>query len=187
MSNPMAISRQAGSLLEQARGLALAKFNADQSGKNKDKVCAVAISVVDSSAHFELFSGAPGYGELTGIVMGGGASKQSASQLITHKLTQFLGSEEGGGFSNEQITRHGYDAHGRGAMNCAEPKMYYLLKEHEAQTVRNWVVIPFNYTADQQLVYNAPCKNCRRWVYRHFHPLSGLIARAQKGPEAFEA
>ncbi len=175
---------RAYTLLDQAKAIAQAKFSADTGGRNKDKVCVVAMGIASSSDNYALFSGAPGYTELTELVRGGG-DRNSAQQTITNKLTEFLRSESGGSFTPAQITNRGLDQHGRGAMNCAEPKMYYLLKEKKQLTVRNYVLIPFNLKGDT-LVYNAPCRNCRRWVYKHFHALSGLIAQSQKGPEAFE-
>lgn len=180
----MQYAATANSLLEKARLLAQQKFAEDTSGRNQDKVCVVAISIADSDNAYALFSGAPGYSELTDLVRSGG-DRKAAQQRITSTLTEFLQTEDGGSFSHTQITHTAYDLHGRGAMNCAEPKMYYLLKHHHQLSLRNWVLMPFNMSG-MSLVYNAPCKNCRRWVYRHFHPLSGLIAQSQKGPAAFE-
>jgi hypothetical protein len=179
-------AQEVNTLLERARAIAAEKFSKDTSGRNADKVCVVALQIDARDQHYALFSGAPGFTELTNIVRNGG-DKTQAANTITSKIKTFLASEDGGKFSETQITNTGYDAHGRGAMNCAEPKMYYLLKHHEQKTLRNWVIIPFNLNGDKAVVYNPPCKNCRRWVYKHFHPLSGLIAQSEKGPAAFEA
>ncbi len=178
-------AQEVNTLLGRARGIAADKFSADSSNRNVDKVCVVALKVDAHDDHRALFSGAPGYAELTDIVRGSG-DKKEAQALITSRLTTFLRSDDGGKFSNDQIVRSGYDVHGRGAMNCAEPKMYYLLKHQENKVLRNWVLVPFNLDGNKVVVYNPPCKNCRRWVYRHFHPLSGLIAQSEKGPSAFE-
>jgi len=178
-------AKTALALIDTARAAAEAKFAGATGGKNADKVCVVALDLSSPPTVHALFSGAPGYQELTTLVAAGG-DRSKAQQTITAKITEFLQREEGGSFTLEQINKHGFDRHGRGAMNCAEPKMYYLLKHQLNQTLRNWVLIPFNVGPDGQLVYNAPCMNCRRWVYRHFHALSGLIAQSQKGPEAFD-
>ncbi|PTT90107.1 hypothetical protein DBR42_06665 [Pelomonas sp. HMWF004] len=179
-------AKEGNSLFERAKAVARNKFDADTSGRNFDKVCAVALKIDSPEESHALFSGAPGYAELTDVVAQGG-DKRKAQQTITAKITAFLRSESGGSFTNSQITNAAYDRHGRGAMNCAEPKLYYLLGQHENLTLRNWVLVPFNLRADDgALIYNAPCKNCRRWVYQHFHPMSGLLALAQQGPEAFE-
>lgn len=170
-------------LVAQARAIAALKFQNNSGSPNADKVCAVALDLTDPNKHYALFSGGPGFKELTSIVSNGG-NTSDAKLIITSKLEAFLRSKEGGGFNNDQIKHKGHDLHGRGAMNCAEPKMYYLLRHQLNQSPRNWVLIPFNQN-QTQIVYNPPCKNCRRWVYRHFHYMSAWVARNQVGMNAF--
>ncbi len=174
-----------GNLFERAQQIATAKFQSDTSGKNSDKVCVVAIQAGNMDNYHAIFSGAPGYTELTNIVSNGG-NKKAAQERITNTIKEFLRSEEGGDFSDLQITDHGFDMHGRGAMNCAEPKIFYLLKHQLNLSLKTWVIVPFNKNETGIVIYNAPCKNCRRWVYKHFNFLSGLIAKQQKGADAFE-
>ncbi|RUL77567.1 hypothetical protein [Dyella choica] len=170
------------SLVAHARSIANLKFQNNSGSPNADKVCAVALDLSNLNNHYALFSGGPGFQELTSIVSNG-SSPGAAKVTITSRLEAFLRSKAGGGFSDDQIKHKGYDPHGRGAMNCAEPKMYYLLRYQLNQSLRNWVLIPFNQN-QSQILYNPPCKNCRRWVYQHFHYLSAWVARNQAGMSA---
>ena len=171
-----------GSLYEQALSLAGDVFDSDDSRGNADKVCAVALNIASDSS-VALFSGAQGYNTLVKRI---GGIEQDTKRAITDVLTAFLKSEAGGEFTQKQIDQQGLDLHGRGAMNCAEPKVYYYISVVMRTVPGNWVIIPFNKTA-AGLVYNPPCKNCRRWVYRHFHTLSRDIAQSRGGATAFEA
>ena len=169
-----------GSLYEQALSLAQDIFDTDGSRGNADKVCAVALHVADDSS-VALFSGGPGYNALVKRI---GGNAGDAKRAITDTLTQFLRSEAGGGFTDQQINHHGLDQHGRGAMNCAEPKVFYYITAVKKSAAANWILIPFNQTGGG-LVYNPPCMNCRRWVYRHFHNLTQAVAQERGGPNAF--
>ncbi len=179
----MANRTDAGTLFELAHAAAEDTFDTDTSAGNADKVCAVALSIV-SDQTITYFSGAPGYGKLVERV---GGNKKDAQSAVTGAITRFLQSAQGGGFTATQIRNSAYAEHGRGAMNCAEPKVWY----HVTQVLRldpgNWVMIPFNKLADGGLVYNPPCRNCRRWVYGQFHELSRTIALARGGAGALEA
>lgn len=170
-----------GTLYDQAFSVAEDTFDTDTSGRNADKVCTVALNITSDEA-VALFSGKPGFDKLVERV---GGNVKDAQRTITARLTEFLKSEAGGGFTAGQITHAGFDPHGRGAMNCAEPKVYYYLRYVKQVDLGTWVMIPFNKTP-AGLVYNPPCKNCRRWVYRHFHALSQTIAHGRAGVAAFE-
>jgi hypothetical protein len=169
----------AGTLFDLAQSLAEDVFETDTSTGNADKVCAVALSILsDTSVAF--FSGAPGYTKLVERV---GGNKKDAQNAITGTLTNFLQSAAGGGFTPTQIRSAAYADHGRGAMNCAEPKVWYYIAKKLQSDPGNWVVIPFN-KVGAGLVYNPPCRNCRRWVYGQFHALSRTIALGRGGADA---
>jgi hypothetical protein len=173
------------SLYEHARLVAQARFAADSDQGNADKVCAVALNI-EGGEEVSFFSGAPGYGQLLESVMGaGGMDKAKAQAAITGSITTFLGSDAGGGFTPDQIRSKGFDDHGRGAMNCAEPKVWYSIAKLRGLVTANWVVVPFN-RSPGGLQYNPPCLNCRRWVYGQFHGLTGMIAKSYGGPHALE-
>lgn len=151
-------------------------------------VCVVAISLTKGRETRAMLSGSPGYKALRDHVADGG-SIHEAGNRITGSVTRFLRSSEGGGFSPGQITgkEESFAVHGRGAMNCAEPKMRFLLAEHERRDLANWVLIPFiRQDGGDVVIYWPPCRNCRRWVYRHFHALSARIARAYGPGDALE-
>ena len=169
-----------GTLFDLAHDVAQDVFDLDSSGANADKVCAVALSITDDYS-VAYFSGAPGYAKLVERV---GGDKREARTTVTSALQQFLGSDQGGGFTSTQIMNSGYADHGRGAMNCAEPKVWYHLTAITRSRPANWVLIPFNRLGGGGLVYNPPCRNCRRWVYGQFHSLSRTIALARGGPGA---
>jgi hypothetical protein len=161
-----------GTLFEKAKSAAQDAFDTDDSGRNADKVCAVGIHIA-SDAVVTMFSGSPGYKTLVDRYMQKNATstKSQAQQGITHTLTAFLKSEIGGGFTLEQINKEGIAAHGRGAMNCAEPKLYYYIRHIKNDKLEDWIIIPFN-NSQAGLVHNPPCGNCRSWAYRVFHPRS---------------
>ncbi|SDG32133.1 hypothetical protein SAMN05216603_101267 [Pseudomonas benzenivorans] len=172
------------SLYDQAAELATQKFEENEKARNSDAVCVVAIHI-PTGEHHAFLSGALGYRELTSSLCSTMAiDKAAAQQRITHAIQVFLQAEE---FSHEQIHQKGFDIHGRGAMNCAEPKMYFFLKEQLKHRIAEWVLVPFNWNAQGTgVVYNAPCQNCRRWVYKHFHAQSRQIAQERKGAAAFD-
>jgi hypothetical protein len=171
-----------GTLFELAHSAAEDVFDADTSAGNADKVCAVALSIV-SDQTVAYFSGAPGYTKLVERV---GGDRRDAQNAITGALTRFLQSDAGGGFTPTQIRHGAYADHGRGAMNCAEPKVFHHVTSVLRSDTRNWVMIPFNKLGGGGLVYNPPCRNCRRWVYGQFHDLSRVIALARGGAAALE-
>lgn len=173
----MADRTHPGTLFELAQSAAEDTFSTDSSAGNADKVCAVALRIA-SDQTVTYFSGGPGYNKLVERV---GGNKKAAQRAVTDVITQFLKSPQGGGFTQDQITHTAYADHGRGAMNCAEPKVWYHVTKVMEQDAGNWVVIPFNKLADGNLVYNPPCRNCRRWVYGQFHTLSRTIALAYGG------
>lgn len=172
-------------LYDLARSAAEDAFEADGSRQvNTDKVCAVALHVTDDVV-VTLFSGKPGYDKLVQrhVQMRGG-SRGAAQTAITANLTAFLKSPDGGGFTDAQIRNKGFAPHGRGAMNCAEPKIFYYITTLRNMNAGNWVLVPFNEDADGNLIYNPPCGNCREWVYAHFHALSRRIAGDYGGQDA---
>jgi len=179
----MPLRSDAGSLFELAQSAAEDTFSTDSSTGNADKVCAVALRIA-SDQTVTYFSGGPGYNKLVARV---GGDRKDAQRAITDVITQFLMSAAGGGFTADQITHTAYADHGRGAMNCAEPKVWYHITRVMKQEADNWVLIPFNKLPDGQLVYNPPCRNCRRWVYGQFHALSRSIALAHGGAAALQA
>lgn len=172
----------AGTLFELAHSAAEDLFDTDTSAGNADKVCAVALSIV-SDQIVAYFSGAPGYAKLVDRV---GGNRKDAQSAITGVITRFLQSAPGGGFTAPQIRDKAYAEHGRGAMNCAEPKVWYHIANVQRSDPGNWVMIPFNKLSSGGLVYNPPCRNCRRWVYGQFHDLSRVIALARGGAAALE-
>jgi len=163
-------------LFDLAYSVARDSFDADSSKRSADKVCAVALNVAVDEA-ISLFSGKPGFDKL---VERKGGTPKDAKMEITAKITEFLRDE---GFKDNEINQCGRDPHGRGAMNCAEPKVYYYLRHVKNVDPSHWVVVPFNKT-DNGLVYNPPCMNCRIWVYKHFHILSRTIAQGRAGDAA---
>lgn len=172
-----------GTLFDMAKDAAEDAFSSDDSGKNNDKVCAVALHISEDRT-VSFFSGSPGYAMLVDRFMAKkGGDVKNARNVITQGLTSFLKSPSGGGFTDKQIKNKGFADHDRGAMNCAEPKLYYYVKHVVEADPGNWVVIPFNLSADK-LVYNPPCGNCREWVYGHFHALSKQIAKGYGGGDS---
>jgi hypothetical protein len=169
----------AGTLFAMAHDAAQDVFDTDTTAGNADKVCAVALNILaDSSVAF--FSGAPGYARLVERL---GGNRRDAQATVTGALTNFLQSAAGGGFTPDQIRNRAYAEHGRGAVNCAEPKVWYYISAVLRSDPGNWVIIPFNKVGDG-LVYNPPCRNCRRWVYGQFHGLSRTIALGYGGADA---
>jgi hypothetical protein len=172
-----------GNLFELAQSAAEDTFDTDSSTGNADKVCAVALRIA-SDQTVSYFSGGPGYNKLVARV---GGNKKDAQRAVTDVITQFLKSAPGGSFTQQQITHTAYADHGRGAMNCAEPKVWYHIRKVMEQDPADWVIVPFNKLAEGGgLVYNPPCRNCRRWVYGQFHTLSRTIALAYGGPTALD-
>lgn len=164
------------SIYKKAEELATQKFESNEKARRTDAVCAVAIHITDFSQCHAVFSGKLGYDELIGMLCpdGNRSEKSKAGDMITNHIVQLLKDNE---FTKVQINSEGLDPHGRGAMNCAEPKIYFLLK-YLNKSLRNWVIIPFSWGSGGA-VYNPPCMNCRRWVYKHFHLQSALIALQQ--------
>ncbi|MGN6528517.1 MAG: hypothetical protein ACTHL8_19175 [Burkholderiaceae bacterium] len=171
-----------GPLVKRARAIAKAEFarsdRTSTSNRGAYKVCAVALDVT-SDKSLALFSGGLGFKQLLKTPTGGGARKEGD---VTSGIKDFLKSSEGGEFTEDQISKIAYAQHGRGAMNCAEPKVWFDLTD-SGHSTRNWVLIPFA-KPDGELVYSAPCENCRRWVYGQFHFLSKLIAASYGGGAA---
>lgn len=167
-----------GPLVRRARSMAKAEF-AKAGGNGYQGVCAVAIDLT-SGASTALFSGGAGFRQLLAQPNVGNARKGD----VTNKIKAFLKSPGGGAFTEEQINEIAYARHERGAMNCAEPKVWFQLTDL-GLSPRNWVLIPF-LEQDGGLAYSAPCENCRRWVYGQFHFLSKLIAASYGGPGALE-
>lgn len=182
----MASRTEPGTLYGLAQSAAQDAFDTDDSGRNADKVCAVALHIAQDTT-VALFSGKPGYDTLVErFVQKQGGTAAAARTSITSTLTAFLGSDAGGGFSQAQIRKHGFADHDRGAMNCAEPKVYFHIKHLLNGDPGNWVMIPFN-KGPNGLIYNPPCGNCREWVYGQFHALSRQIASSRGGPGATDS
>lgn len=171
----------AGPLVKRARALAKAEFaksdQGDTSSRSAYKVCAVALDLTSNDS-VALFSGNFGFKQLLQLPNIG----RGRTGDVTSGITTFLKSPGGGAFTEEQISKIAYAQHDRGAMNCAEPKVWFSLTDRKLST-RNWILIPFA-KQDGELVYSPPCENCRRWVYGHFHFLSKLIAASYGGPGA---
>ncbi|PWR02382.1 hypothetical protein DKT77_12660 [Meridianimarinicoccus roseus] len=141
-------------------------------GIGPDTTCAVAIHISgDPSVVY--FSGKVGYETLIKRV---GGSANAARDIINGQLNRFLASTEGGGFTMSQITKRGVAKHQRGAVNCAEPKVYFHIKHIKNADPRNYVLIPFRKDVGG-VSYNPPCENCARWVYGTFHARTNELSR----------
>ncbi|VVT06033.1 conserved hypothetical protein [Erythrobacter sp. EC-HK427] len=172
--------------LEEYYDQALAAAQAAYAGTKvaDSTVCAVAIKA-DGSAKVSLFSGKDGFKQLKTLRQSSRPVKGDIGAAITTELTNFLQTPGGGGFSTEQINKKGFDDHGRGAMNCAEPKVYNHIKMALENDPKEWVLLSF--TRENGVVkYWAPCRNCRRFAYQQFNNLSWLIAAKYGGVAALE-
>lgn len=167
-----------GDLHDLAKRVAVDQFATNQK-LHGDAVCVIAVKVTEPGEIEYAFSGGVGYTKLCDDL---GKNKKTDGHLITVAITDFLKSDAGSNFSDDQINRCGFDDHGRGAMNCAEPKMHHLIKTRGLDPA-NWALIPFHQDSDKNVVYYPPCKNCRRWVYGVFHGISKTIARNRGGAD----
>jgi hypothetical protein len=162
-----------GPLVKRARALAKAEFAKTSSG-GALKVCAVALDLTSGDS-VALFSGKFGFNQLLELPDIGKRDD------VTSNIKKFLKSPGGGEFTEDQINKSAYAQ--QGAMNCAEPKVWFYLATYRNLSPRNWIMIPFAMQGGE-LVYSPPCENCRRWVYGNFHYLSRLTAASYGGPGA---
>ncbi|MEO1494113.1 MAG: hypothetical protein AAFV19_18325 [Pseudomonadota bacterium] len=158
---------------------------ADMPDISASTVCAVGVKLAPGRQVEHVFSGRDGYKQVTDRVRTDDSKSETraAQRRITDTLTSFLTDEDGGGFTPGQVTGReaAYALHERGAMNCAEPKLLYIIRNHLSEDVGNWAVIPFYMEDGTTLMYSPPCRNCRRWVYKTFHSQTQSVA-TNRGP-----